>query len=233
MRRITYGVFGSHGSSVAQIALSYRIVPNRMGGQVRNTSGRSKGGVERERWEYEGGDDSKRVGCPREFKSSQSSSSDSCLHNITSHDLTSHPIPSYPIPFHPITRHHTPSHPIPWHVTLLPTSMMTMLASAWSLNSFNQRWTFSNVTCFDMSYTSNAPTAPLHAEREGGRERERGRESVREGERVCVLTDWEWEWEERWKVEEGSVKGGDLPIVGASDSAVPLLSCCIPYLSYT
>jgi hypothetical protein len=33
--------------------------------------------------------------------------------------------------------------------------------------------------------------------------------------------------------EGGSVKGGDSPIVGASDSAVPLLSCCIPYLSYT
>jgi hypothetical protein len=42
VRRMTYGVFGSHGSSMAQIALPYRT-----DGQVRNKSGRSKGGGER------------------------------------------------------------------------------------------------------------------------------------------------------------------------------------------
>ena len=55
MRRITYGVFGSHGSSVAQIALSYRT-----GGQVRNTRGRSKGGGERVENIKGGEDDSER-----------------------------------------------------------------------------------------------------------------------------------------------------------------------------
>ena len=43
---------------------------------------------------------------------------------------------------------------------LLPTSMMTMLLSAWSLSSFNHRSTFSYVKCLAMSYTSRAPTAP-------------------------------------------------------------------------
>ena len=67
------------------------------------------------------------------------------------------------------------------------------------------------------------------------------RESVWEGESVCVCV-----CVNRGRVrvrvrgemgssgrEGGSAKGGDLPIVGASDSAIPLLSCCIPYLSYT
>lgn len=43
---------------------------------------------------------------------------------------------------------------------LLPTSMMTMLASAWSRSSLSHRSTFSNVVCLVMSYTSSAPTAP-------------------------------------------------------------------------
>jgi len=43
---------------------------------------------------------------------------------------------------------------------LLPTSMTTMLASAWSRSSLNQRSTFSNVRCLAMSYTTSAPTAP-------------------------------------------------------------------------
>ena len=48
-----------------------------------------------------------------------------------------------------------------WRRSLLfPTSMMTMLLSAWSLSSFSQRSTFSYVRCLAMSYTSRAPTAP-------------------------------------------------------------------------
>jgi len=43
---------------------------------------------------------------------------------------------------------------------LFPTSMTTMLASAWSRNSFSQRSTFSNVRCLAISYTTKAPTAP-------------------------------------------------------------------------
>jgi len=43
---------------------------------------------------------------------------------------------------------------------LLPTSMITILWSAWSRSSLSQRSTFSKVTCFAMSYTSSAPTAP-------------------------------------------------------------------------
>ncbi len=43
---------------------------------------------------------------------------------------------------------------------LFPTSIMTMLLSAWSRSSFNQRSTFSYVRCLAMSYTNNAPTAP-------------------------------------------------------------------------
>lgn len=34
---------------------------------------------------------------------------------------------------------------------LFPTNIMTMFASAWSLNSFNHRCTFSYVWCFEMS----------------------------------------------------------------------------------
>ena len=48
-----------------------------------------------------------------------------------------------------------------WRRSLLfPTSMMTMLLSAWSLSSFSQRSTFSYVRCLAMSYTRRAPTAP-------------------------------------------------------------------------
>ena len=43
---------------------------------------------------------------------------------------------------------------------LFPTSMMTMFESALSRSSFNHRVTFTYVACFEMSYTSSAPTAP-------------------------------------------------------------------------
>ena len=43
---------------------------------------------------------------------------------------------------------------------LLPTSIMTMFESAWSLNSLSHLVTFVYVACFEISYTSKAPTAP-------------------------------------------------------------------------
>ena len=43
---------------------------------------------------------------------------------------------------------------------LLPTNMITMFESAWSLSSFSHLSTFSNVEDREISYTKSAPTAP-------------------------------------------------------------------------
>lgn len=43
---------------------------------------------------------------------------------------------------------------------LLPTSMMTMLESAWSRSSLSHLETLTYVGCLAMSYTRSAPTAP-------------------------------------------------------------------------